>query len=101
MERKEEFYKRISDALVDLDEEQVLTLTKSGLKEGLSPFEILEIGLSKGIRRIGASYASGDLTLPHKVAKICDSLPNMDFVMSDITAQDQPLKVQIFMSWRQ
>jgi trimethylamine--corrinoid protein Co-methyltransferase len=28
------------------------------------------------------------------VAKICDSLPNMDFVMSDITAQDQPLKVQ-------
>jgi len=28
------------------------------------------------------------------VAKICDFLSNMDFVMSDITAQDQPLKVQ-------
>jgi trimethylamine---corrinoid protein Co-methyltransferase len=29
-----------------------------------------------------------------KVAKICDFLRNMDFVMSDITAQDMPLKTQ-------
>jgi trimethylamine--corrinoid protein Co-methyltransferase len=29
-----------------------------------------------------------------KVAKICDALSNMDFVMSEITAQDKPLKVQ-------
>jgi trimethylamine--corrinoid protein Co-methyltransferase len=29
-----------------------------------------------------------------KVAKICDFLHNMDFVMSDITAQDMPLKTQ-------
>lgn len=28
------------------------------------------------------------------VARLCDFLPNMDFVMSDITAQDMPLKTQ-------
>jgi trimethylamine---corrinoid protein Co-methyltransferase len=29
-----------------------------------------------------------------KVTKLCDFLPNLDFVMSDITAQDMPLKTQ-------
>jgi corrinoid protein of di/trimethylamine methyltransferase len=67
VERKEEFYKRISDVLVDLDEEQVLTLTQRGLEQGLDPLEILERGLSDGIRRIGDSYAAGNITLPHMV----------------------------------
>jgi len=28
------------------------------------------------------------------VARVCDFLPNMDFVMSDVTAQDMPMKTQ-------
>ena len=28
------------------------------------------------------------------VARLCDFLPNMDFVMSDVTAQDMPLRTQ-------
>jgi methanogenic corrinoid protein MtbC1 len=43
---KDDLYKLISDALVDLDEEQVLTLTQRGLEQGLDPLEILERGLS-------------------------------------------------------
>jgi len=64
---KDDLYKLISDALVDLDEEQVLTLTQRGLEQGLDPLEILERGLSNGIRRIGDSYAAGNITLPHMV----------------------------------
>jgi len=29
-----------------------------------------------------------------KVSRLCDFLPNMDFVMSDVTAQDMPMKTQ-------
>jgi len=64
---EDDLYKLISDALVDLDEEQVLTLTQRGLEQGLDPLEILERGLSDGIRRIGDSYAAGNITLPHMV----------------------------------
>lgn len=67
MNGKEDFYKLISNALVDLDEEQVFTLTQRGLEQGLDPLEILERGLSDGIRRIGDSYAAGNITLPHMV----------------------------------
>jgi len=67
VDKKENFYESISDALVDLDEEQVLTLTQRGLEQGLDPLEILERGLSDGIRRIGDSYATGNITLPHMV----------------------------------
>lgn len=67
MNGKDDLYKLISDALVDLDEEQVLTLTQRGLEQGLDPLEILERGLSDGIRRIGDSYAAGNITLPHMV----------------------------------
>jgi hypothetical protein len=35
VDKKENFYESISDALVDLDEEQVLTLTQRGLEQGL------------------------------------------------------------------
>jgi corrinoid protein of di/trimethylamine methyltransferase len=65
--QKENFYKLMSNALVDLDEEQVLTLTQRGLEQGLDPLEILERGLSDGIRRIGDNYAVGNITLPHMV----------------------------------
>lgn len=67
MNGEDDLYKLISDALVDLDEEQVLTLTQRGLEQGLDPLEILERGLSDGIRRIGDSYAAGNITLPHMV----------------------------------
>jgi corrinoid protein of di/trimethylamine methyltransferase len=65
--QKEDFFKLMSNALVDLDEDQVINLTQRGLDQGLNPLEILEKGLSDGIRRIGESYAARDITLPYMV----------------------------------
>jgi corrinoid protein of di/trimethylamine methyltransferase len=58
---------QLGSALFELDEEEVLRLTKMAMEEGLNPLDILEKGLAEGIRRIGDSFASGDLTLPHMI----------------------------------
>lgn len=57
----------LSDALVDLDEEKVLSLTRGALNQGSNPLTVIDTGLGDGMKRIGERYAAGDFTLPHMV----------------------------------
>jgi corrinoid protein of di/trimethylamine methyltransferase len=64
---EKEIYRKLSNALVSLDEGEVLALTENAMDLKLNPLDIIEKGLTDGIRRIGDKYASGDLFLPHMV----------------------------------
>ena len=43
----------LSDALVDLDEEKVLSLTRGALNQGSNPLTVIDTGLGDGMKRIG------------------------------------------------
>ncbi|MHA2407073.1 MAG: cobalamin B12-binding domain-containing protein [Candidatus Ranarchaeia archaeon] len=71
----EEFYKRIVDAVVQLDEEAGLALAEASLKENKDPLKVIENGYSAGIRKIGDLWEQGDIFLPELIigAKIVES----------------------------
>ena len=67
MNEKEKLLETLSDAMVNLDEERVLELTKNALDQDFNPLEILDKGLVNGIRIIGDKFEKDEFTLAHMV----------------------------------
>ena len=59
-----ELLKRISQSLLDGDDEAVGTLTKEAIEEGADPREILDSGLISGMNVIGERFRNHEIFLP-------------------------------------
>ena len=60
----ESAYARLSAAVVAGDREKVLAAVEVALDAGLSPLEVIENGLSPGMREIGERFARYEVFLP-------------------------------------
>ena len=60
----ESAYARLSAAVVAGDREKVLAAVEAALDAGLSPLEVIENGLSPGMREIGERFARYEVFLP-------------------------------------
>jgi corrinoid protein of di/trimethylamine methyltransferase len=60
----ESFYKEISDALVNLNQEIAIDLANKAIKEEMDLLALVEKGLGDGIRRIGELWEEGEFFLP-------------------------------------
>jgi len=71
----QEELKHIVDALQNFKEQEVIAAIENCLEQGILPLEIIEKGLTEGLRIIGDRYGKGELFLPHLLvsAKIVDS----------------------------
>jgi 5-methyltetrahydrofolate--homocysteine methyltransferase len=73
-ERKmSEIYERLSTAVLEGDAEKAHKLVERGLKQGLSPKEILDNGLIVGMDEVGARFKRGDMFVP-EVLMSADSM---------------------------
>lgn len=61
------FYNRVSQAVIDGDEELVVSLAKEGLDAGLKPLDIIRQGLTPGMDVVGDRFGCGEYFLPHLV----------------------------------
>ena len=59
---------KIVDSIVNFNHDSVMANVKVALSEGLSPQEIIEEGISKGLRIVGKKYEDGELFLVHLIA---------------------------------
>jgi len=59
--------KEIQEALLSMDMEKTLMLTKRALEQRLNPIKIIEDGLSRGIRKLGEMYENGEAFLPELI----------------------------------
>jgi 5-methyltetrahydrofolate--homocysteine methyltransferase len=59
-----EIYERLSTAVLEGDAEKSHKLVERGLKQGLSPKEILDNGLIVGMDEVGARFKRGDMFVP-------------------------------------
>ncbi len=59
-----EIYNRISESIVNLDEEKAIELANQALNENLDLLEVIEKGYADGIRRVGELWEDGDYFLP-------------------------------------
>ena len=63
----EEIYQQMAQAVIDGEEELAAELAQKGLDMGLSPGDILDKGLVKGIEDVGEKFGCGVFFLPELV----------------------------------
>jgi 5-methyltetrahydrofolate--homocysteine methyltransferase len=68
-----EIYERLSTAVLEGDAEKAHKLVERGLKQGLTPKEILDNGLIVGMDEVGARFKRGDMFVP-EVLMSADSM---------------------------
>ena len=64
---KAEYYEKAAQYIVDANEEAAVELAQKYLDEGLEPTEMIEKGLSEGIRKLGDLFDRGEVFLPHLI----------------------------------
>jgi corrinoid protein of di/trimethylamine methyltransferase len=65
--KKEEYMEKAAQYIVDADEEKAVELAKKYLEEGLDPVDMIEHGLSEGIKKLGDLFDRGEVFLPHLI----------------------------------
>jgi 5-methyltetrahydrofolate--homocysteine methyltransferase len=68
-----EIYEKLSTAVLEGDADKAHKLVEQGLKQGLSPKEILDNGLIVGMDEVGARFKRGDMFVP-EVLMSADSM---------------------------
>jgi len=61
---QENFYKKISEAIVSLDREKAINFAKKAIEENMNLLDVVEKGFGAGIRRIGDLWEEGVFFLP-------------------------------------
>ncbi len=62
--RKEELFKQLADAVVDMDEEKAVELSKIIVAEGIDAYEAIENGLSAGMEIAGRLFEEEEYFIP-------------------------------------
>jgi corrinoid protein of di/trimethylamine methyltransferase len=61
---KEQLYKELADAVVDMDEDLVTELSNTVIEENIDAFEAIDLGLSKGMERAGKLFEEEEYFVP-------------------------------------
>jgi len=64
---RDELLEELSKSILELDSQKTLAYTRKALDLGLDPFEVVETGLSKGMKEMGERFARGEVYIPHLV----------------------------------
>ena len=64
---KAEYMEKASQHIVDANEEAAVQLAHEYLDDGHDPVEMIEKGLSEGMRKLGDLFDRGDIFLPHLI----------------------------------
>ena len=64
---KAEYFEKAAQYIIDANEDAAVELAQKYLDEGLEPTEMIEKGLSEGIRKLGDLFDRGEVFLPHLI----------------------------------
>jgi dimethylamine corrinoid protein len=65
---KEDIYEELANAVLSFDGDKVVQTSKKALDARLTPTEIIEDGLARGLQIVGKKFDDGELFLMHMVA---------------------------------
>jgi len=64
---RDELLEELSRSILELDSQKTLAYARKALDLGFDPFEVIDRGLSKGMKEMGERFARGDIYIPHLV----------------------------------
>ena len=61
---QEQYFRRLSDAVVDMDEEVAVKVAHEALEAGVDPYDAIQSGLSNGMARAGQLFEEEEYFIP-------------------------------------
>ena len=90
-EVEDELLLEIQQSIIDLDEDRTEELTKQAIEEGYNPLDILQKGLTKGVKTVGDKFGRGEVFLP-ELAMSADCMragvQHVDPLLADLELDD-------------
>ena len=63
----EEIFQKLAQAVIDGEPEDAEALAQQALEQGVDPLDCINLGLVKGIQKVGELFANGDYFLPELI----------------------------------
>lgn len=63
----QEMFEKLAEAVIQSEPDDAEALAKEALEKGLDPLQCIKEGLTKGIQKVGALFASGEYFLPELI----------------------------------
>ena len=92
---QEQFYKEISDAIVNLEKEKAIELANRAVKENMKLLEVIEKGYGDGIRRIGDLWEEGEFFLPELMLGGTIMQESMDILLPKLKSSGEKINLGI------
>jgi len=88
---QEQFYKEISDAIVNLEKEKAIELANRAVNENMNLLEVIEKGYGDGIRRIGDLWEEGEFFLPELMLGGTIMQESMDILLPKLKSSGEKI----------
>lgn len=92
---QEQFYKEISDAIVNLEKEKAIELANRAVNENMKLLEVIEKGYGDGIRRIGDLWEEGEFFLPELMLGGTIMQESMDILLPKLKSSGEKINLGI------
>ncbi len=80
----QELYGKLTQALVDLNEDDVLALSKQGIEDNVDPQQLIEQGLLPGMQKVGDEFENEEKFLPEMMQAATIFQSAMDIIQPKI-----------------
>ncbi|QDR79259.1 corrinoid protein [Sporomusa termitida] len=94
-ENKEELFKKLSDAVVDMDEEETISLAQAIVAAKIDAYEAVEKGLSDGMDRAGELFEEEEYFIPELLLCSDAMYAGLDVLKGHIKTAEQGEKQKV------
>ncbi|BBB93396.1 MAG TPA: corrinoid protein [Methylomusa anaerophila] len=93
--KKEELFKKLSDAVVDMNEEEAVIIAKEIVSQQIDAYEAIEQGLSDGMERAGKLFEEEEYFIPELLLCSDAMYAGLDVLKLHLKSEDQGEKRKI------
>lgn len=92
---KEALFRNLSDAIVNMDEEETVDLSKKVIHEKLDAYEAIDLGLSDGMERAGKLFEEEEYFIPELLMCSDAMYAGLDILKPHIKSDEQGEKLKV------
>ncbi len=94
-ENRHELYQKLSDAVVEMDEEKTVELSKKAVADGVDAYEAIDKGLADGMERAGKLFEEEEYFIPELLMCSDAMYAGINVLKPHIKSEEQGQKSKI------
>ncbi|NHI94379.1 MAG: hypothetical protein EAX96_17940 [Candidatus Lokiarchaeota archaeon] len=84
MANKEEIIEKVKETIKKFEQEECLRLCKEGVKQNISPIELIQLALTPAIQESGSQFEKGDISLVELMVAADTMQESLDFLINSM-----------------